>query len=206
MSTKFTVTRPILVGIAAALLAVFAADAAQAQALPKRKAGLWEIAMTGKPENPNEITRMRAEFEKVPPEKRAMMEAQMQRMGLAYPTINADGTITSHMRFCLTPEEAAEEMRAASLDKFNKRDNCDTKEISRTATELRYSSVCRGGGDAARVDMHVFGITSESWNMDVRMVAASGKEQLIKQSTRWIAADCGAVGKPLMGNFAPGRN
>ncbi len=205
MSKKPVLSRPVVAGIAAAILVTFAAAAAHAQALPKRKPGLWEVTMTGS-ENGNEAARLRAEFDKMPPEKRAVMEAQMQKMGMPYPTMNSDGTITSHMRFCLTPQEAAEEMRTGSLDKFSKRDNCDTKEISRTATELRYSGVCHGRGDVAKVDLHVFGITSESWNMDVKSVSASGKEMFVKQSTRWLAADCGSVGKPLAGIIGAGRN
>ena len=196
----------MIAGIAAATIVALTSHAAHSEMLPKRKPGLWEITMTGMPENADQGARMRARLESIPPEKRAAMEAQMARMGLGVPDANKDGSITNRMRVCLTPEEAADEMRGGGLDRFGKRDNCETKEISRTATELRYSSVCRQNGQVSKIDVHAYGITPESWNMDVRMVGSDGKERNMKQSTRWVSADCGSVGPSAKGPAVKGGN
>lgn len=190
----------IVVTVAAAAIVALASQSAAAQALPKRKPGLWEMTMSGMPDQTDEASRMKERLEKLPPDKRAQMEARLEQMGMSVPTVNKDGTITSRMRFCLTPEESAEEARTGGLDKFIRQDNCDTKETSRTATEFRYSSVCSANGKTRKMDLHVYGITAESWNMDTKMVSADGKEQSGHQSTRWISADCGPVGRPPAGS------
>ncbi len=199
-------SRTFLTGIAGALVVALASQSACAQALPKRKAGLWEITMTTAPDKSDDASRLRAEFENVPPEKRAFVEAQMQRMGLALPSIDKDGSVTVRKQICLTPQEADEELRMASLDKFSKRDNCDATEISRTSTEVRYSAVCRAGGDATKVDLHVYRMTPEGWSMDVKSVSSTGKETMVKQTTRWLGAECGSTGKSILGMFAAPRN
>ena len=206
MSKKFAVrSRPFITGVAAAILVAFAAQAVHAQALPKRKAGLWEISMTITPDKSEDTSGLRADFEKVPPHQRALVEAQMQKMGLALPHINKDGSVTIRKQACITPQEADQEMRMGSFDKFTKQEGCDGTEISRTSSAVRYSGVCRAGRDAAKVDLYVYAMTSEGWNMDIKS-STSGKETIVKGTTRWLGAECGSTAKSIMGMFAPGRN
>jgi hypothetical protein len=206
MSKRLAIrSRPFITGIGAAILVTLASQSVLAQALPKRKAGLWEVTMTIAPDKSEDTSRLRSDFENVPPEQRAMVQAQMQRMGLALPSVNKDGSVTIQKRACLTPQEADEEVRMGSFDKFSKQDSCDGRELSRSATEVRYSGVCRAGGDTAKVDLHVYSMTSEGWNMDIKSTS-SGKETLVKGKTRWLAADCGSTGKSLLGILGAGRN
>jgi hypothetical protein len=206
MSKRFTIrSRPFITGVAAAILVALASQSVHAQSLPKRKAGLWEVSMNIAPDKSEDTSRLRADYEKTSPQQLAYVEAQMARMGLALPHIGKDGSVTIRKQVCLTPQEAAEEVRMGSFDKFTKQDSCDGRELSRSATELRYSGVCRAGGDTAKVDLHVYAMTSEGWNMDIKS-STGGKETTVKGTTRWLGADCGSTGKSLLGILGAGRN
>ena len=206
MSKKFTVrTRPFITGVAAAILVALASQAVHAQVLPKRKAGLWETTMNIAPDKSEDTSRLRADYENVPPHQLAFVEAQMQRMGLALPHVNKDGSVTIRKQACITPQEADQEVRMGSFDKFTKQESCDGSEVSRTSSAVRYTGVCRAGRDTARVDLYVYAMTSEGWNMDIKSTSA-GKETVVKGTTRWLGAECGSTAKSIMGMFAPGRN
>ena len=203
MSRNITIrTRPLITGVAAAILVALASQSVQAQSLPKRKAGLWEVTMNIVPDKSQDTSQLRADYEKTSPQQLAYVEAQMARMGLALPHIGKDGSVTIRKQVCLTPQEAAEEVRMGSFDKFTKQEGCDGRELSRSASELRYSGVCRIGGDTAKVDLHVYAMTSEGWNMDVKSFTG-GKEGTVKGTTRWLGPDCGSTAKSIMGMFAP---
>ena len=172
-----------LVSTLVLLSVTFAADA---QGLKQRKPGLWELQYTA------EGTAMQAEQERfqkelasMPPEKRARVEALMKQRGTG-----PGGTPVGQMRFCLTPEDLAEQSSGSYLKGLNDESNCKSKILSESRSEVRFHATCRNvQGGTREVDTRVYDISPEHYAVDMRS-RETGNDMHMQQKARWIASDC----------------
>ncbi len=160
--------------------------------------GLWETTMTmtsddGKADAA--MARMQSEMSKMPPEQRKMIEDMMAKRGVA--TGGAPGSI----RFCLTPEQAAQQELPQDKDAHCKRDM-----MQRTGNTLRFKFHCEGTPPSSGEGEWIFD-SDKAYHgkMVMERGASRASEQPRKmemqQNGRWVAADCGSV-KPRV---TPGK-
>jgi hypothetical protein len=174
--------------LALALAFAVAANAG-AQNLPQRKPGLWEMQMSGSGGAMANMPNMSEHLAQMPPEQRAQMEAYMQQRGMSF------GANSMTQRFCLTPQDVKEEKESAdSFLKGKGRDNCKSKTTARSATEVRFSAVCKDeDGDVSEVNGRIYDISPEHFSMDMTRRSKAEGEMKLQQKARWVAADCGNV-------------
>ena len=177
-------------------LVVVSVVAAAAVSLPadaqtiKRKPGLWEMqySVSG-PQAPN----MNDKLAQMPPEQRAQMEQMMKQHGMSVGTDGAGG-VTMHTRYCLTAEEAKQEATNDFLGKLDHESKCENKSINRSATEVRFSAVCRNDeGEVSEFNGRLYDISPEHFATEMRGRSPTNGETRIRQNARWLAADCGNV-------------
>lgn len=170
-----------------ALAAVVAAGA-NAQ-MVQRKPGLWEVQMSASGAGIGAMPNMNERMAQMPPEQRAQMEAYMKQRGMSF------GANSMTTRYCLTPQDVSEEK--ASADSFLKgkgKDNCKSRTIARSATEVKFSAVCKDGdGETRQVDGRIYDLSPEHFSMDMTSRGNRNGEQRIQQKAHWISADCGNI-------------
>jgi hypothetical protein len=170
------------------VLAIVVAAGANAQSL-QRKPGLWEIEMGGSGAGMN-MPNMQEHMAQMPPEQRAKMEEYMKQRGMSF------GANSMKMRVCLTPQDVKEEKD--SMDSFLKKgrndDNCTSKALSRSATEIRFSAVCKDAdGETREMQGRVYDISPEHYSMELNGHSKERGEMKMQQKARWLSADCGNV-------------
>ncbi len=144
--------------------------------------GLWEmkndIEAPGMPDMEQQMAKMRAAMENMPPELRAQMEAQMAQMGM---TLGDDGT----MQICITPEEAAK----GPIQEGHSDGECTYRDVTREGKTMSGRLECREGESGTfEVTMH----NPRHFESLTRMQTPQGPHQ-IHSDARWLAADCGDV-------------
>ena len=174
--------------LALALAFAVAANAG-AQNLPQRKPGLWEMQMSGSGGAMANMPNTSEHLAQMPPEQRAQMEAYMKQRGMSF------GANSMTTRYCLTPQDVSEEK--ASADSFLKgkgKDNYKSRTIARSATEVKFSAVCKDGdGETRQVDGRIYDLSPEHFSMDMTSRGNRNGEQRIQQKAHWISADCGNI-------------
>lgn len=171
-------TSVLLIGILAYPILVTAADP-----VFDVKMGLWEVSntmqMSGMPPIPN--------FDQLPPEQRARVEAAMKRMsGAPHTTTN---------RSCVTREGIQESIaRAASPQQ----DSCDPKLVSMTSSKVVLRVECKPkNGGQSNGDVVIERADSEHFTGtgDVKTNDASGHNMEIKMTMagKFISSDCGKL-------------
>jgi hypothetical protein len=164
------------------------ATATNAQTV-QRKPGLWEIERSGSGSGMAKMPNMQERLAHMPPEQRAQAEAYMKQHGMSY------GANSMTMRYCVTPQDVRDEKESA--DAFLKGkgdDHCKSKTTARSATEVRFNSMCKDDdGDTREVDGRIYDISPEHFNLEMTSHSKAHGEMKFQQKARWVAADCGAV-------------
>ena len=162
------------------------AFAADAQALNQRKPGLWELQYTAEgPAMQAEQERFQKELASMPPEKRARVEALMKQRGTG-----PGGTPVGQMRFCLTPEDLAEQSSSSYLKGLDDESNCKSKILSESGSEVRIHATCRNTrGGTREVDTRVYDISPDHYAVDMRS-RETGNDMHMQQKARWLGSDC----------------
>lgn len=150
----------------------------------KRKPGLWETEYTV---SGGEADRKQQEFQQklanMTPEQRARMEEMIKRQGVGF----RGNTMVN--RICLTPQDVADEQKML-LGKFQhdfEGHKCDQKEFNRSATEIRFHTVCESPRGVSEFRGRVYDITPTSMAMEMDTKTAKEGEMHIKQKTHWVS-------------------
>jgi uncharacterized protein DUF3617 len=178
----------IVPAITVALLVAASADAQTLQ----RRPGLWEIQMSGSGEGMEKMPDMHERMAQMPPDQRAKMEEYMKQRGMSF------GANSMTTRFCLTPQDVKDEKESADAFLNNRKgrdnQNCTSKTLARSATEVKFSAVCKeDDGEVRQVDGRVYDLSPEHFNMEMTSHSNRKGERKIQQKARWLAADCGNV-------------
>lgn len=165
-----------------AALAILAAPV-QAQTW-KRKPGLWEIEYGGRSA---EMPDMQDRLAQMPPDKRAQMEAYMKQRGMG---VDSQGGM--HMRVCLKPDDVKDESSHDLLGRMARDSQCQSKVLTRTATEVHMSGVCRdASGEVSEFDGRLHDLSPEHYAADWKGRSSTKGEFEMHQSGRWVSSDCG---------------
>ena len=173
---------------ASLVIAAGLASPADAQNWPRRKPGLWEIqytiAGTG-------MESMADHFAKMPPAERARAEAYMKSRGIDV------ASNVMKMQFCLTPQDAADQGEHQLFEHLKKDgDDCQRRVTDRTSDSVRFHSACRTrDGGTSEMDGRIYDIATDHAAAEWDGKSSSGREIHMRQTSRWVAADCGAIGQ-----------
>ena len=171
------------------LVLLSVAFTADGQALKQRKPGLWELQYTGQ-ESGKEAERaaMAERLRNMPPEKRAQMEAYLQQHGMGM-SAGPNGAPMMTMRFCLTPQDIAQETTGNLLEGFEERD-CNTKVLAQSASEAHVHAVCSDPARGAReIDARIYDVSAEHYAVDMKAHGPRGDVRM-EQKARWLGSDC----------------
>lgn len=165
------------------------ACSAHGQALDQRKPGLWELQYTVQgSEMQAEQAQMAERLAKMPPEKRAQMEAYLQQHGIGV-TAGPGGAPMTTMRFCLTPQDIAEQSGRNLLKGMRERD-CNTKILSQTAREVHVHAVCPKPDDAmGEIDARIYDLSPDHYAVEMKTRGRRG-DMRMQQKARWLGSDC----------------
>ena len=170
------------------LVLLSVAFTADGQALKQRKPGLWELQYTGQ-ESGKEAERaaMAERLRNMPPEKRAQMEAYLQQHGMGM-SAGPNGAPMMTMRFCLTPEDIAQESTGSLLKGMREHD-CNTKVLAQSATEVRVHVVCSAARGRREIDARIYDVSAEHYAVDMKAHGPHGDTRM-QQKARWLGSDC----------------
>lgn len=174
--------------IAVTALAALLACSAHGQALKNRRPGLWEVQYTADQGDKRAEQAERAErLAKMSPEQRAQMDAYLQQHGMGL-TTGPNGAPMMTMRFCMTPQDIAQESRG--LLKGATRDgDYESKVLSQSSTETHIRSTCRGPDGPAEVDAWIYDISAGRYAVDMKVRGPHGDTRM-QQKARWLGSDC----------------
>jgi uncharacterized protein DUF3617 len=177
--------------LVAAVAMLSLAGATEGQVLKQRKPGLWEIQYAAESSDPKEKQaqmEMAERLKNMPPEKRAQMEAYMQKSGTGM-TLGPGGVPTMVMRVCLTAQDIVEESGGFMKSMREHRD-CTSKIVAQSASEVRIHAVCQSQqATPSEIDARIFDIAADHYSVDVQGHGARG-EMHMQQKARWLGADC----------------
>lgn len=185
--------------IAPTLLSLGAIASAPASAQTIRP-GLWEVKnkiegagaprMQDMAEAQKQMSTMREQMAKMPPEQREAMEAMMSRIG-PLPQIDEDGMT---IKLCVTPE-----MAAANDVPAQQRGNCTSKRSAPVGGVMKISYVCTEPASSGEGTITVSSDTAYTMNMTMN-VTEDGRNQTTSMSSKgkWLSASCGNVEPPVM--------
>lgn len=162
-----------------AALAAAGAIAIPALAASHGKVGLWEITTTM-----NMAGMQMPDLSKLPPDQRAMVEAQMKKNGV---TMSGRTMTTKH---CMTAQEVA----AGKPDMSHMKD-CTVQNLSTTASGMSADLVCKGDMNGrGHMQVSYSGDTSYSGSMTMKGSAHGQPIDMTNTfSGKWVSADCGSV-------------
>jgi hypothetical protein len=173
----YTVRRALVVLLPLAV----AAGASHAQG---QKPGLWETKTTIKNAKMDDaMAKMQGQMANMSPEQRQMVEQMMAQRGLGV----AGNAVTA--KVCVTKEQAA----AGAMPQGD--EHCQQKEVSRTASSIKFSYTCTGK-DAGSGSGEITFVSPTSWTMhSVSDQTIDGKPEHVEinGTGTWIADDCGSV-------------
>lgn len=165
------------------------AFAVDGQALKQRKPGLWEVQYIGEESGKRaEQAAMAERLRSMTPEKRAQMEAYLQQHGMGM-SIGPGGAPMMTMRFCLTPQDIAEETTGKLLKGFDEHD-CNTRVLAQSASEVHVHATCSDPAErTSEIDARIYDISADHYAVDMKTRARRGAAH-IQQKVRWIGSDC----------------
>jgi hypothetical protein len=176
--------------VGAAVAAIVFATSVNAQ-MPQRKAGLWEMQLSGGGIGSQGMPNMQEHMAQMPPEQRAQMEAYMKQRGISF------GANSVTMRMCLTPQDVKEEKD--SVDSFlrgkgDENGNCKSKTMTRSGNEIRFTGVCKDeDGETSQIEGRIYDLSPEHFNLDMTSHGSRSGETKMQQKARWVSANCGNV-------------
>jgi hypothetical protein len=170
-------------------LAVGPISSAQAQTLPQRKPGLWEIQT----QTHGAMAEMQKQVEealaRMPPAQRQQMEAMMRQQGVGM--TNKPGSL----RVCVSPAMAARE----SVHQPDPEMKCQHKFTAVSSREARFAFTCTGPDGPTQGEGRVWDYGPEGYQSESTIKGQhQGRPMTMqfKQSARWLGADCQGL-KPL---------
>lgn len=184
--------RPMVLAFTLALLG--AASAAQAADPARRKPGLWEVqsATQGGSMPGGAMPDMDEAMRQMSPQQRAMVEKMMKERGVGA------GAQPHSFRYCLSKERAERDF----VPQTDPDTECSHTMSSTSASEAKFSFSCkRKDGSTVQGDGRAYGLSPESYAMDMRMkMQHEGKpmEMTMQQKGKWLGSDCKGL-KPLGG-------
>ena len=95
------------------------------------------------------------------------------------------------IRFCMSAAEAGGEFRGIGRGVAAPASTCDYQRLATSASEVRWRSVCRSGGDTLTMDGRAYDIRAESFKADMTMRWPGGAAGTVHAEARWLSADCG---------------
>ena len=165
------------------------------------RAGLWEINNrmegAGDPRmqemakaQKHDMSAMREQMAKMPPEQRKAMEAMMGKLGQT-PLIDKEGMT---MKVCVTPE-----MAAGNQLTEQQREHCTNKRSAPVGGVMKVAYVCTRPASSGEGTVTFSGDTAYTMNMTMH-ITEGGRKQTTSMSSRgkWLAASCGDVKPPMM--------
>ncbi|MCL4183267.1 MAG: DUF3617 family protein [Burkholderiaceae bacterium] len=162
-------SRIVSTGVAALLLL-----AAQVQAQPLGRPGLWEVTAAN-PELDQARAQMMQQMEKMPPAQRAQVQAMMNSMGVG---MSASGAT----RVCVSAEMAGESLPAALPE------GCKgTSKVSGRTLSFEFS--CQDGSNGRGEFSYPDDRSYTGWTDST----TRGRKMRIEHGGRWVSADCGAL-------------
>ena len=166
------------------------AGATEGQVLKQRKPGLWELQYTAQGARPDaEAARLREHLANMPPEKRAQMEAYMKERGIGV-TAGPGGAPMTTIRFCLTPEDIAEESGRGFMKGLKGNGDCTSRVLAQSASEVHIQAHCRAQDNTTKdIDARIFDVTPDHYAVDVKSHGARG-DMNMQQKARWLGSDC----------------
>jgi hypothetical protein len=175
--------------IIGAAIGAIVACSAQGQALTQRKPGLWELQYSVQGgEMQAGQAQMAEKLANMPPEKRAQMEAYMQQHGMGI-TVGPGGSPMMTMRFCLTPQDIAEQSARSLLKGMHERD-CNAKILSHSPREVHVHAVCPKPDEAmGEVDARIYDLSPEHYAVEMKARGPRGDIRM-QQKARWLGNDC----------------
>lgn len=185
--------------IAPTLLFLGAIVSAPASAQTMRP-GLWEVKNriegAGAPSTQEmakaqeQMSVMREQMAKMPPEQRQAMEAMMSKIG-QLPQIDEDGMT---IKLCVTPE-----MAASNEVPVQQRGNCTSKRSAPVGGVMKISYVCTEPASSGEGTITVSSDTAYTMNMTMN-TTEDGRNQTTSMSSegKWLSASCGNVEPPVM--------
>lgn len=100
------------------------------------------------------------------------------------------GAPVGQMRFCLTPEDLAEQSSSGYLKGLNDESNCKSKIVSESRSEVRIHATCRNPqGGAREVDTRVYDISPDHYAVDMTS-RGTGNDMHMQQKAHWLSSDC----------------
>jgi hypothetical protein len=175
-----------------AVAALSIASASEGQALRQRKPGLWEIQYMVESSDPKEKqaqAEMAERMKNMTPAERAQMEAYMNKSGMGM-AVGPGGVPMMAMRVCVTPQDIADESGHSFMKGIGEKENCTSKVLTQSPTEVRMHAVCRGQGDtASEMDVRIYDIAADHYSLDLNGRGARG-DMRMQQKARWLGADC----------------
>ncbi|WP_197284560.1 DUF3617 domain-containing protein [Piscinibacter sakaiensis] len=179
------IPRPAAVPAAAVLLALLSLpSAAGAQSGPVLRPGLWEhkVAFTSQSgQMEAAMAQMQRSMAALPPEQRRMMEDMMARQGVG---VGADG---QSVKICLSAEDAAGQ-------RLPVQEGC-SQQVQRQGEVWTVAFQCKGPPPSSgQGTVRRLGPTAYEGDVEVLTEVASKPERVrMKQTGRWLSADCGKV-------------
>ena len=173
-----------------ALALLSSAAAAHGQILNERKPGLWELQIIGDDGRAKAKQAELAErLARVPPEKRAPMQAYLNERGMGI-SAGPNGAPVMTMRFCLTPQQIAEESGRGFVKGLEEQGDCTPKVVAQSAREVRIQAHCRASsGGTTDSDVRIFDIAADHYSVDLKGSGPHGEVHM-QQKARWLGSEC----------------
>jgi hypothetical protein len=163
----------------------FTVISASYAAQPDMVPGLWEIKTTRMQVNGQampDMAQMQAMMDSMPPEARAMMNAQMAGQGVQFGPGGA-------LRSCVT----AEEIKENRVYSGKKEDGCTYSNVVTTPKKVSGKVVCEA--QRMRGDFEASIQSSKAYTMKMQGQSPEGKMEMEMQG-HWVAASCGNLKRP----------
>jgi hypothetical protein len=193
VSRPRTARLALAAGLAALAALPLAAHAQMAHMAP----GLWEQTMSMKSSNPEMEARMAESQQRMaslPPEQRAMIEAQMKAHGVQM-SGGPGGPGGTTIRICVSKEMSEREPTPP------KESRCEHQQMERTGSTVKYKFSCAGrDGQPPTTGEGTFTMTgpnSYSGTSTMNTMVQGKPTQMSSTMTgKWLGSDCGDI-KPM---------
>ncbi len=187
--------------LAFSLLTLLALTGVAQAATPPMRPGLWEVQtvsreMNGKP-MPDPSALMAANMDKIPPEMRAQIEAQMKARGLQ---MGAAGGAPGSLRVCVS-----QDMINGNRWQQQHEGRCQHSGASQSGNTWTVSFTCQDPEAQGEVRTTFNGAESYSSDMTVTTQRKGKPTQMhMRHQAKWLGASCGDL-KPMNAGTAPAK-
>lgn len=149
--------------------------------------GLWEHSVTVNTQTGRveaAMAQMQKQLAAMPPAQRKQFEAMMAQQGMSMGGPGKPNTL----RFCLTPEQAAN-------DQIPQEKDCKQQSLQRSGNVIKFKFACAGNPPSSgEGEYTLISDKAHKGRITIDTVADGKPERLnMDQSARWLGADCGNV-------------